>query len=221
MIARFKELCMDTTGGEELGRFWAAAVGATFQPGGGPGDVIGELEYQGIAMCPVPEARTVKHRVHLDVYGEPADLEALGATIVLPAEESGFRWTVMKDPEGGEFCAFVRDPLPAYKLHGIGVDCRDPELVATWWAQAFGRETTYNDNEHGSWWTVEGVTDDPILTMDFVAVPEPKTVKNRIHWDVYGEVADFEAHGATPLWDTGRWRTLADPEGNEFCVFSK
>jgi hypothetical protein len=50
-------------------------------------------------------------------------------------------------------------------------------------------------------------------------VPEPKTVKNRIHWDVYGTVADFEAAGATVLWEMPRWTVMADPEGNEFCVF--
>jgi hypothetical protein len=53
----------------------------------------------------------------------------------------------------------------------------------------------------------------------FGPVPEPKTVKNRMHWDVYGDVADFEARGATRLWDMPRWTVLADPEGNEFCVF--
>jgi hypothetical protein len=51
-------------------------------------------------------------------------------------------------------------------------------------------------------------------------VPEPKTVKNRVHWDVYGTVEEFLDRGATRLWDTPGWVTLADPEGNEFCVFS-
>ena len=63
----------------------------------------------------------------------------------------------------------------------------------------------------------------PILTMDFNKVPEPKTVKNRIHWDV--NIADLQ-----PLLDVGAtvlrakddqigWYVLADPEGNEFCAF--
>jgi hypothetical protein len=53
----------------------------------------------------------------------------------------------------------------------------------------------------------------------FHAVPEPKTVKNRVHWDVLGEVADFEAAGATVLDVRPRWTVMADIEGNEFCVF--
>jgi hypothetical protein len=44
-------------------------------------------------------------------------------------------------------------------------------------------------------------------------------VKNRIHWDVRGDVAELEAAGARVLWEMKRWVTMADPEGNEFCVF--
>ena len=92
--------------------------------------VVPAVEGGGIAICPVPEAKTVKHRVHLDIYTSAiSDLEALGATVLLPAEESGFGWTVMADPEGGEFCAFLRDgdALPVYRLHGVVVDSADPE----------------------------------------------------------------------------------------------
>ena len=56
----------------------------------------------------------------------------------------------------------------------------------------------------------------------FAPVPEPKTVKNRIHWDV--ETTDVQAlldRGATVLRgpdDDIDWHVLADPEGNEFCA---
>jgi hypothetical protein len=230
-VARFKELCMDTTqapdaGDETLGRFWAAAVGARFRPGPPCGDVVGDEEYQGIAMCPVPEPRTVKNRVHLDVYaGSTDELVALGATVLLPAEESGFSWTQMTDPEGGEFCCFVRDVVPAYRLKAVAVDCADPERVARWWGDAFGVEAVRKGDGDETWWSVEHPTPGQAPTMEFAAVPEPKTVKNRIHWDVYGDPADLLARGATHLWTVpGRtrpiaWTTLADPEGNEFCVF--
>jgi hypothetical protein len=222
--ARWLELCMDTVADSpRLGEFWAAVVGGEHRTSAGDpaGDVVVPgLEGGGIAMCPVPEARTVKHRVHLDVYAASiADLEALGATVLVPAEESGLRWTVMADPEGGEFCAFLRDPaeLPSYRLHGVVVDSADPGAVARWWGERFGI-TPVHHAEH-DWWTLEGVTNDPVLTFDFVPVPEPKTVKNRVHWDVRGEVADFAAAGATVLWEMPKWTTMADPEGNEFCVF--
>ena len=60
-------------------------------------------------------------------------------------------------------------------------------------------------------------------------MPEPKTVKDRIHLDVQvgaerrdAEVERLVALGATWLWEASQgphsWVTLADPEGNEFCV---
>ena len=64
----------------------------------------------------------------------------------------------------------------------------------------------------------------------FQAVPEAKSVKNRVHLDVRvgaehreAEVARLLALGATELWRGAqrlrlRVVTLADPEGNEFCV---
>ena len=59
----------------------------------------------------VPEAKTVKNRVHVDlrpVAGEPAptveDLVARGATVVGSGREGPHTWTVLTDPEGNEFC---------------------------------------------------------------------------------------------------------------------
>ncbi len=63
----------------------------------------------------------------------------------------------------------------------------------------------------------------------FQAVPEPKTVKNRVHLDLLvgpehhdAEVGRLRALGATVVGvhdaDEGRWTLLADPEGNEFDV---
>jgi hypothetical protein len=76
---------MDTTGGEALGRFWAQVLGAEFRPDGAAGDVVAADPGGSIAMCTVPEAKTVKHRVHLDVYAATiADLEALGAGCCCP-----------------------------------------------------------------------------------------------------------------------------------------
>jgi hypothetical protein len=59
--------------------------------------------------------------------------------------------------------------------------------------------------------------------MVFQPVPEPKTVKNRIHIDVSGRTAEVVAAGARLLRardDDIGWDVLADPEGNEFCVFA-
>jgi len=65
-------------------------------------------------------------------------------------------------------------------MRGVVVDSADSQAQAWWWADVYGVSVTTNDG----WFTVEGVPGMPILTMDLVPVPEPKTVKNRIHWDV-------------------------------------
>lgn len=59
----------------------------------------------------VPEAKTVKNRLHLDVHAgegrreaEVARLEQLGASVLRQVQEPGGTWTVMLDPEGNEFC---------------------------------------------------------------------------------------------------------------------
>jgi hypothetical protein len=60
--------------------------------------------------------------------------------------------------------------------------------------------------------------------MVFAQVPEPKTVKNRIHWDVFGVADALLPLGAKLLRRRDQeiqWDVLADPEGNEFCVFDR
>jgi hypothetical protein len=219
-IARFKDLCLDAVDPERLGLFWAAVLGRTWEAqDDGDGLVTGPTPAHTIWINRVPEAKTVKHRVHLDIYARDlAGLEALGATVTEP-QEGTRTWTVMADPEGGEFCAFLRDQVPEERLHGLAVDSADPRAQAEWWGAVYGIGLTENDG----WFTLEGVPGMPIATMDFASVPEPKTVKNRIHWDVTAPaVAPLVEAGATLLRapdDDIRWHVLADPEGNEFCVF--
>jgi hypothetical protein len=221
-IARFKDLCIDANDPSRLGRFWAAALGRAFQAKqDGDGLVTGPTRQHTIWVNKVAEGKTVKNHVHLDIYAAaPADLEALGATIVEP-QHGTRRWTVMADPEGGEFCAFFRPEVPAERLHGLVVDCADAQAQAKWWAGVYGIGVTNNDG----WFTLEGIPGMPILTMDFVEVPEPKTVKNRVHWDVtVAGVAPLVEAGATVLREPGGdigWHVLADPEGNEFCAFTE
>ncbi|MFC6343180.1 VOC family protein, partial [Nocardioides hankookensis] len=57
----------------------------------------------------VPEPKTAKNRLHLDVAAPDVEAEVtrlvgLGATRVADTDEYGYTWTVMADPEGNEFC---------------------------------------------------------------------------------------------------------------------
>jgi hypothetical protein len=206
--------------GPEVVRFWADALRVTHKPGDDPSDPGALIGPDGLLMElePVPEPKLAKHRVHLDLHvGSVEELTGLGATAVLPSEHSGFHWTVLQDPEGGELCAFVRDQPPANRLFEVVVDSAEPKAIADWWGDRFGVRAA-NDGVHPEW----GLDNVPGMSFDslvFTPVPEPKTVKNRVHWDVKGDVTELERAGATVLAERSRWVTMADPEGNEFCVF--
>jgi hypothetical protein len=220
--ATFKDLCLDAVDPDRLGPWWAASLGLDWQAGGsGTGRVVGATPAHTIWICRVPEPKAVKQRVHLDIYARSlADLEAVGSTVV-EAQRPDWGWTVMADPEGGEYCAFLRDDLPADRLHGLVVDCRDPAAIASWWAKVYGAELVQHDAGYA---TVQNVPGMPILTMDFVPVPEPKTTKNRIHWDVVAPDLDALVDAGARILrrpdEDINWHVMADPDGNEFCAFA-
>jgi predicted enzyme related to lactoylglutathione lyase len=110
-------------------------------------------------------------------------------------------------------------------LTGIVVDCRDAGRVAKFWSEVLGWPAVEDD---GYWWISATGRPDAIPTIAFVPVPEPKTVKNRVHLDVNPTGVDQEeelqrllALGARPT-DIGQgsvpWVVLTDIEGNEFCL---
>ncbi|MGI8435212.1 MAG: VOC family protein [Nocardioidaceae bacterium] len=229
-LATFKDLCIDSSPDEALGRFWAAATGLTFEPDEDAGALVGSLvdstPQQRIWMNVVPEPKTVKQRVHLDVHAASVEgLVALGAEVLEPAADFDRGWTVMTDPEGGEFCAFVRPPeqLPSYRLYELVVDAEHPRTITTWWADVLGADLGGEDDETG-WW-LSNVPGMPFEAWVFDHVTEPKTVRNRIHWDVTVRSLDLlVGAGATvlrPRDDEIGWTVMTDPEGNEFCAFSE
>ena len=217
-IARFKDLVLDALDPQLLGSFWAQVLRLDWHAqDNGEGWLSGPTPEHTIWINRVPEPIAAKNRVHFDIYARGlAELEALGATVVEPYP----KWTVLADPEGTLFCAYLRDEVPPDRLHGLAVDSADPAAAASWWAGVFDAPVTV----HEGWATIEQIPGMPRRTMDFNAVPEPKTVKNRVHWDV--SVADLQPlldAGATLLRPQGgdiAWHVLADPEGNEFCAFN-
>ncbi|GAA3544781.1 hypothetical protein AFL01nite_16260 [Aeromicrobium flavum] len=170
-----------------------------------------------IWLNPAPP-KAVKNRVHLDLMARDlapfSDLPRL-------TEPGQFSWTTFLDPEGHEFCVFEGDRRPE-GLKDVVVDAVDHLAIGTWWAEVFG--ATLGTNDEYTW--VDDIPGAPTESFDFVGVPEPKTVKNRVHWDVtlVGDATldDLVARGASvllPKGDDRRWTVMADPEGNEFCVF--
>jgi hypothetical protein len=112
------------------------------------------------------------------------------------------------------------------------IDCRNAYDLSEWWKPVLGYTDLEDDpNEPGH---EECMIRDPETghLVLFIEVPEEKTGKNRMHFDLMPregtrdeELARLLALGATEVkdfrdnWGPGTgWVVLADPEGNEFCI---
>jgi Glyoxalase-like domain len=216
----FKDLCIDAGNPEVLAAFWAPALGLRAEESGDDFRLADDTPEHTLWINKVPEARTVKQRVHLDVHvAAVSDLTDLGAMIL----DQTHPWTVLADPEGGELCAFVRDrhSLSDYRVYEVVVDAADPPAIASWWAGLYACEVRHDRDQGFSW--IDGAPGMP-WPMVFQGVPEPKAVKNRVHWDIWGETQNILSAGASLLRrrdDEIGWDVLADPDGNEFCVFTR
>ena len=228
-LARWKDLCIDAGDAGRLAEFWGAVLGLEVEhQDDGDARLRGSRPEDTIWVNAVPEPKAVKHRVHLDLEAALIDpIVDLGATVLLPASDSGFPWTVMADPEGGEFCVFLRDghrtdpPATRYELVVDVDDGPASERLAGWWAEVLGGRR--EDDGRGFWWVAD-VPGLPFETIDMIPVPEGKIVKNRIHWDITcDDLPGLLDRGATVLatpTDATPWHVCADPAGNEFCVFA-
>ena len=137
-------------------------------------------------------------------------------------------------------------------LFQVTFDSTAPHPLADWWAEALGWEREPSDEafirrmvdagyatdadtmrHNGELVWAEGAAirhpDGNAPRVLFQRVPEPKTVKNRVHLDVRvgpekmeAEVARLAGRGATVLHRGQQgphsWVTMADPEGNELCI---
>jgi predicted enzyme related to lactoylglutathione lyase len=108
---------------------------------------------------------------------------------------------------------------------GLVLDCADPDKLAEFWSAALGYTTLGGAGNYVL--LVDSDGSRPKLLLQ--RVDEPKSGKNRMHFDIEtpavdAEVDRLEALGAhravaNAIEEHGnRWVVMADPEGNEFCV---
>lgn len=106
-------LVLDCTDPEGLAAFWAQAL--DYEIVGGAGAYVMLLPKEPgapqLLLQRVPEAKSVKNRMHLDIHVADIDteatrLEGFGATRVSSSafDENGTQWHLMADPEGNELC---------------------------------------------------------------------------------------------------------------------
>jgi hypothetical protein len=113
------------------------------------------------------------------------------------------------------------------------VDCADPFLLSVWWSGVLDYAEDPADPNAADHAECLIQSADEAHKILFIRVPEAKSVKNRVHFDIRPtigtrdeEVARLLAHGATHVADHRKpdgsgWVVLADPEGNEFCVLRR
>lgn len=214
--AHYKDLCIDAVDARRSADFWAVAL--DLQTGDARPNTIrldGPTPRHTVCINAVPEPHTVKNRIHLDVNTESVQqLLDVGAQVI---DDRSFSWTVLADPDGGELCAFTRESPFEQRFYELVVDCKDPAAQSEWWQSVLGGQRDHNEDT--SWFWIADIDGTPFESIVFVPVPEPKMGKNRVHVDVFGDVRELLEHGARHVAEHDAWYVLADPEGNEFCVF--
>ena len=123
MVIRINSITFDCADPYRLVGFWAEVTGFREHPDyvNSPGNDFCSLVTPDrsvrLLFISVPEAKTVKNRIHLDLA--PTDrtrdaeidrLVAIGAEMVADyREDGGAGWVVLADPEGNEFCVARSD----------------------------------------------------------------------------------------------------------------
>ena len=122
MALRITRVTVDCANLQVMETFWAEALGYVRSTGSSSG--TGGVEDPDdrdveLVFVQVPEGKTVKNRVHLDLGADSRDAEVerlvgLGARKLRAIDN----WTVMSDPEGNEFCVVQApddDPVEGWR----------------------------------------------------------------------------------------------------------
>lgn len=108
---------LDCRDPRRLAEFWTKAIDYREAAQIGAYTILAPREGHGpeLVLQLVPEAKTAKNRMHLDFPVDQLDVAAerlmsFGARRLQPdvVEEVGYRWVVMADPEGNEFCIHTK-----------------------------------------------------------------------------------------------------------------
>ncbi len=118
--------------------------------------------------------------------------------------------------------------MPALRWDAVTIDCTDPDRLAEFWAELLRVEV------RGRWEQYVGLepTAPGLPRLVFQQVADPRPAKTTVHVDLHvagpelleAAVTRAVALGASEVreneQDGQTWRTLADPEGNLFCLVS-
>jgi predicted enzyme related to lactoylglutathione lyase len=114
MSLQLGNVTLDCADASRVARFWSAALQRPVDDGASDsyasiGAEAGEAAGPGWFFIKVPEGKSVKNRVHVDLRADDREREIerlleLGARRCADHDEGGMRWTTLADVEGNEFC---------------------------------------------------------------------------------------------------------------------
>ena len=238
MTSRLVALCFDANDPLRLARFWADALNWDVgdETDGEIGLVPTDHTRFRIVFLPVPEEKTGKNRIHLDLTTTSIDdqnetvgrLVELGGRHIDVGQGPGDEHVVLADPEGNEFCVIEPDNSFLADCGRPGsITCDGSPEVGYFWSEALGWPLVWDQDEETAIRAPDGTG--PFITWG-PPLP-PKLTKNRLHLDIAppehgdqrAEVDRLISLGATRI-DIGQgdvdWVVMADPDGNEFCVLT-
>lgn len=189
-----------------------------------------------LVLGAVPEAKTGKNRVHLDLASATpaAQQELVERALSLGAGEPDIGqgtapWKVLADRAGNEFC--VLEPRDTYTDTGaiaaVVVDVADPGPLAAFWAEVLDWDLVNVTEEFASMRAPDG--HGPWL--ELLRTNDRRVAKNRLHLDLRPYPEDDRQAEVDRMYSLGArladfdqsalpWTTLLDPDGNEFCILT-
>lgn len=198
MTVRLGPLLVDAADPVAVAAFWATVLGRPAQ------EAL-------LSFRPQQHPKTIKNRVHLDLYvRDIGPLLEAGARVL--AEQVD--WVTLADVEGNEFCAFPDPDLqagPPARAFAVCTDSDRPEALAAWWARLVGADVRAGPDGTPRW--LYGSAGWESLVWKFVRVADERVVPNRWRWTVRAGPSELIATGLAV-------GGLVDPHGNEFSVAS-
>jgi hypothetical protein len=242
MDTRLVNFVADAHDPSALAGFWSellgwVIVGSPLGPTITLGAPVADACEFDLVLVPASERRSGKNRLHLDLAATTLahQVSIVDVALRLGAAradigQTGVPWEVLADPEGNEFC--VLEPRAEYAdtaaLAAVVIDTSDAYALSGFWAAATGWPVAHRSSRYA------GLRSSPRGPwLEFVHDEAEKRTRNRLHLELSatgaeplrGVTSRFHALGAQQLptskpCPSGAEATLADPQGNEFCLLT-
>lgn len=239
MTAQLFALCFDANAPLSLARFWTGVLGwqLTDDPHDGVAILPNDDTGFRIRFLPTQEKKTSPNQMHFDLTSTSvqdqqqtiATALELGARHIDVGQLPDEGHVVLADPDGNEFCVIEPGNNFLADCGFIGALASDgSQQVGYFWSKALDWPLVWDQDEETAIRSPHG---GPKITWGGPPVG-PKIAKNRLHFDLASPVdGDLNAEvdrlvslGATRI-DTGHSVdgrvSMADPDGNEFCVLGQ